>query len=286
MKTDNPFKSVLLIKSRNEIGLEIKKILSQMDTEKYTAQQFVDWLNELGLKTKKNHDFNLLNFKTIYFGSGLKLPKFKEIKNYVIPDDLLRKCVKMCLRKNIHEASIYYGVNRETLRTSFKLRYPYLYSKKDDFKFMIRILKTKEIGSVSVLCDGVNVLMPLSFRYIVEKYPITSNGNGYYRFSLGYCHRIITGAKKGDHVDHINGIKHDNRIENLRICTASQNAANRKCKGVFKEKRNLKKPYTARLLTETNKRICVRFETEEQAIEAYRKSHIQKYGEFSPYFND
>jgi len=286
MQNSNPFKSVLLVKSRNKIGLEIKKILSEINTEKYTAQQFVDWLNELGLKTKKNHEFNLLSFKNIFIGSNIKLPKFKKIKNYTIPDNLLKLCVKMCLKKNINEASIYYGVNRETLRLSFKARYPYLYSKKDDFQFMVKILKTKEAGSVSILCEGVNVLMPSSFRYIVEKFPITSNGNGYFRFTKGYCHRVIMGAKKDQHVDHINGIKHDNRIENLRICTISQNAANKKCKGVFKEKRKLKKPYTARLLTETDKRKCVRFETEEQAIEAYRKSHVLKYGEFSPYFND
>lgn len=38
-----------------------------------------------------------------------------------------------------------------------------------------------------------------------------------------YMHRVIMGAKKGELVDHINHIKFDNRKENLRIATASQN---------------------------------------------------------------
>ena len=43
-----------------------------------------------------------------------------------------------------------------------------------------------------------------------------------------YLHRILIGAKKGEIVDHINRNKLDNRIENLRIVTQSQNNLNRK----------------------------------------------------------
>lgn len=41
-------------------------------------------------------------------------------------------------------------------------------------------------------------------------------------------HRLIINAPKGLEVDHINGNGLDNRIENLRICTASENRKNHK----------------------------------------------------------
>lgn len=40
-------------------------------------------------------------------------------------------------------------------------------------------------------------------------------------------HRLITGAKKGEIADHINGIRHDNRKDNLRILDNSKNGVNR-----------------------------------------------------------
>lgn len=41
-------------------------------------------------------------------------------------------------------------------------------------------------------------------------------------------HRFITKAIRGQEVDHINGNTLDNRIENLRLCSHSQNMKNRK----------------------------------------------------------
>lgn len=39
-------------------------------------------------------------------------------------------------------------------------------------------------------------------------------------------HREILGARRGQEVDHINGDKLDNQLDNLRFCTRSQNTAN------------------------------------------------------------
>jgi len=43
-----------------------------------------------------------------------------------------------------------------------------------------------------------------------------------------YLHRFIMGAKKGQIIDHKNGEGLDNQRDNLRVCTHSQNGANRK----------------------------------------------------------
>lgn len=43
-----------------------------------------------------------------------------------------------------------------------------------------------------------------------------------------YMHRLITGASRGVEVDHINHNKLDNRRENLRISSRSENNRNRK----------------------------------------------------------
>lgn len=60
--------------------------------------------------------------------------------------------------------------------------------------------------------------------------------NGYAARSIGgrknkqmiLMHRIILKTPLGSSTDHINGNKLDNRIENLRVCSFSQNAANQR----------------------------------------------------------
>lgn len=59
-----------------------------------------------------------------------------------------------------------------------------------------------------------------------------TNGRGY---AIGvidgrrvYLHRLIAGAKPGQHVDHANRDRMDNRRPNLRVATPGQNAANQR----------------------------------------------------------
>ena len=85
----------------------------------------------------------------------------------------------------------------------------------------------------------------------------TCAGSGYYAFDGDHrksMHRVIMDPPKGMDIDHINGDTLDNRKENLRICTRSQNAQNKKLrrdsasgyKGVHEQKKPIKRKYVSK----------------------------------------
>lgn len=95
---------------------------------------------------------------------------------------------------------------------------------------------------------------------------------------------------KGMVVDHINGIVTDNRIENIRLATITQNGMNRvksvrangtssRYLGVFKEKQG--KPWRARIKANGRRISLGAYNTEEEARDAYIAAK-RKYHLFSP----
>lgn len=114
-----------------------------------------------------------------------------------------------------------------------------------------------------------------------------------------YMHREIMKLKKGDgkYVDHINHDKLDNRKDNLRVCTKSQNQSNQqakkkldgssqsKYKGVsLRSKNRGNKPWRCRIAYK-GKTITKYFATEKEAAIAYNKLAIEIHGEFA-YLNE
>lgn len=101
-------------------------------------------------------------------------------------------------------------------------------------------------------------------------------------------HRFILGVtNRKAHIDHINGDKLDNRKENLRVCSASNNAMNRGrqsnnksgYKGVIYDKERDK--WRAEITVNKKRMYLGRYETVEEAAEAYRKAAELYHGEFA-----
>lgn len=96
------------------------------------------------------------------------------------------------------------------------------------------LYEVSNLGRVRSLC----------FKGKKRKEPLIMSGDdgkGYLRVELCknkkkkkfYIHRLVAEAfilgrkmKKGECVDHINTIKTDNRVENLRVCTCKENSNN------------------------------------------------------------
>ena len=68
-------------------------------------------------------------------------------------------------------------------------------------------------------------------------------------------------------IDHINRIKYDNRIENLRILKHNENGWNNSAVGYTKNKRD--NNFTAQIVVNYKRKFLGNFKTEEEAHKAY-----------------
>ena len=105
-----------------------------------------------------------------------------------------------------------------------------------------------------------------------------------HQFTAHMAHQILP-PKEGFTIDHKNGDKLDNRKENLRYATSSQQACNRKrrrdnttgFKGVERRKRG----FVARIVARGERFNLGTFDTAELAGAAYYDAATRLHGEFS-----
>jgi len=98
-----------------------------------------------------------------------------------------------------------------------------------------------------------------------------------------YIHRFLMSLKKGEYCDHANGNTLDNQRSNLRICTNSQNLANRGAQ------KNNTSGYKGVVWQKQIKQWMVRigttyigiFKDKTEAAKAYNKAALERYGEYA-----
>lgn len=133
---------------------------------------------------------------------------------------------------------------------------------------------------------GVILLDPKDYDdFSGYKWSISKKG---YAVTSTFVHRIVTACPSGLVVDHVNGNTLDNRKSNLRVCSSSQNGANRKMnsnnvsgyKGVFLGK-NKSRPWTASIKIDGNTKRLGCFQSPIEAASAYDAAAKEHFGEYA-----
>ena len=104
--------------------------------------------------------------------------------------------------------------------------------------------------------------------------------------TMQFMHRLILSAEKGEEVDHINRNSLDNRRENIKICTRSENNRNRQVFGTSKYRgvcwNKGSKKWASYLVTEYEKFYLGLFKEEKDASDAFNKKYKEIHGKMPP----
>ena len=150
------------------------------------------------------------------------------------------------------------------------------------------------VSGYKVEIDDEDFDLVKGMRWCVNKSPYTFYAVARERTQKGakrkyvLMHRVIMGAKTGEDVDHQDGNGLNNTRRNLRVCSRSQNQANRQkrllnktshFKGVFWNKRH--KTWYATCYCLGKQYWLGSFDNEIDAANAYNKKTFELFGEYA-----
>ena len=148
-------------------------------------------------------------------------------------------------------------------------------------------VKSKTHGEHFVFIDGEDFDKVKFYTWGISKHDNILYAYTKIKGKFVHLHRLLLNFPRTP-IDHKNGCSLDNRRENLRTCTTSENSMNQKkqsritssiYKGVYFHKQRQK--YTARIKLNKKIRHIGYFENEHDAGEAYNKKAIELFGDFA-----
>ena len=120
-----------------------------------------------------------------------------------------------------------------------------------------------------MICDAIDYdIISQHTWYLGDGYVITNIKCATGKQTRLLLHRMLMNPPAGMQVDHINGIKHDNRKANLRIVTSQVNNHNRQSAKGYSWKKNVAK-YQAEIMLNNKTIYLGLYNTADEARQAY-----------------
>lgn len=144
------------------------------------------------------------------------------------------------------------------------------------------------VGEYTVLFDEEDEPIALKYKWFINVRRGRAYVQSWEKGRTVYIHRLILDAPKGMVVDHVNQNPLDNRRENLRLCTRSQNSRNQTSyrgysspyKGVSIRKDGR---WYAQIMDNGTRRNLGIHASEEDAARAYDSAARRIFGEYGRY---